>query len=158
MPRTVHRSSVPDPARRAPPLGLSATNGATGAPSARKRSGVRPQNCPFWGLTPIAGPSRCATDLDCWRWHPGSLVSSTAMETTLVLLKPDAVRRGLIADILGRFERRGFRFRGIRLLHLDRATAEQHYAEHRERPFFGELVDFITGGPIVALALEGEQA
>ncbi len=80
------------------------------------------------------------------------------METTLVLLKPDAVRRGLIADILGRFERRGFRFRGIRLLHLDRATAEQHYAEHAERPFFGELVDFITGGPIVALALEGEQA
>ena len=49
-------------------------------------------------------------------------------------------------------------FRGIRLLQLDRATAEQHYAEHRERPFFGELVDFITGGPIVALALEGEQA
>ena len=80
------------------------------------------------------------------------------METTLVLLKPDAVRRGLIADIIGRFERRGLHFRGIRLLQLDRATAEQHYAEHRERPFFGELVDFITSGPIVALALEGEQA
>jgi nucleoside-diphosphate kinase len=80
------------------------------------------------------------------------------METTLVLLKPDAVRRGLIADIIGRFERRGLRFRGIRLLQLDRATAEQHYAEHRERPFFGELVGFITGGPILALALEGEQA
>ena len=80
------------------------------------------------------------------------------METTLVLLKPDAVRRGLIADIIGRFERRGLHFRGIRLLQLDCATAEQHYAEHRERPFFGELVDFITSGPIVALALEGEQA
>ena len=75
-----------------------------------------------------------------------------------MLLKPDAVRRGLIADIIGRFERRGLRFRGIRLLQLDRATAEQHYAEHRERPFFGELVGFITGGPILALALEGEQA
>ncbi|MSO47772.1 MAG: nucleoside-diphosphate kinase [Thermoleophilia bacterium] len=80
------------------------------------------------------------------------------METTLVLLKPDAVRRNLMAEIIGRFERRGFRFRGMRLIQLDRATAETHYAEHSERPFFGELVDFITSGPIVALALEGEGA
>ena len=80
------------------------------------------------------------------------------METTLVLLKPDAVRRGLIAEIAGRFERRGFRFRGMRLLQLDRATAELHYEEHRERPFFGELVDFITSGPIVAMALEADGA
>ena len=77
------------------------------------------------------------------------------METTLVLLKPDAVQRGLTAEIIGRFERRGLHFRGMRLLQLDRATAEQHYAEHRERPFFGELVEFITSGPIVALALAG---
>ena len=94
------------------------------------------------------------------------------METTLVLLKPDAVRRSLmaemiarggelgrvLAEIIGRFERRGFHFRGMRLLQLDRAMAETHYAEHSERPFFGELVDFITSGPIVALALEGEGA
>ena len=80
------------------------------------------------------------------------------METTLVLLKPDAVRRNLMAEIIGRFERRSFRFRGIRLIQLDRATAETHYAEHSERPFFGELVDFITSGPILALALEGEGA
>ncbi len=80
------------------------------------------------------------------------------METTLVLLKPDAVRRGLMAEIIGRFERRGFRFRGMRLAQLDRATAETHYAEHAEKPFFGELVDFITSGPIVALALEGPDA
>ena len=79
-------------------------------------------------------------------------------ETTLVLIKPDAVARSLVAEILGRFERRGFRLRGMRLLLLDRATAEQHYAEHRERPFFGELVAFITSGPLVALALEGEDA
>ena len=79
-------------------------------------------------------------------------------ETTLVLIKPDAVARGLIAEILGRFERRGFRLRGLRLLVLERSTAESHYAEHRERPFFGELVDFITSGPIVALALEGNDA
>ena len=80
------------------------------------------------------------------------------METTLVLLKPDALRRGLMSDILGRFERRGLEFRGARLLQLDRATAEAHYAEHRERPFFGELVDFITSGPILALALRGDGA
>jgi nucleoside-diphosphate kinase len=79
-------------------------------------------------------------------------------DRTLVLLKPDAVRRGLMSEIIGRFERRGFRFRGMRLVQLDRATAELHYEEHRERPFFGELVDFITSGPIVALALEADGA
>jgi nucleoside-diphosphate kinase len=80
------------------------------------------------------------------------------VETTLVLIKPDAVRRGLVAEILGRFEQRGFRLRGLRLMVLDRARAEEHYGEHSERPFFGELVDFITGGPLVALALEGPEA
>jgi nucleoside-diphosphate kinase len=79
-------------------------------------------------------------------------------ETTLVLLKPDAVQRGLVSEIVGRFEQRGFHFRGMRLLLLDRATAEQHYAEHRERPFFGELVAFITSAPLVALALQGSDA
>jgi nucleoside-diphosphate kinase len=79
-------------------------------------------------------------------------------ETTLVLIKPDAVARGLVSEIVGRFERRSLRFRGMRLLLLDRATAELHYAEHRERPFFGELVEFITSGPLVALALEGADA
>ena len=80
------------------------------------------------------------------------------METTLVLLKPDAVARGLVAEIIGRFERRGLHFRGMRLLQLDRATAERHYAEHRERPFFASLVEFITGGPLMALAVEGPRA
>ena len=79
-------------------------------------------------------------------------------ETTLVLLKPDAVRRGLVAELIGRFERRGFRIRGLKQLVLDRAVAEEHYAEHAARPFFGELVDFITSGPLVALALEGPSA
>jgi nucleoside-diphosphate kinase len=79
-------------------------------------------------------------------------------ETTLVLIKPDAVARGLVSEILGRFERRGFRLRGLRLLLLDRATAETHYAEHSERPFFGELVEFITSAPLVAIALEGNDA
>ncbi len=80
------------------------------------------------------------------------------METTLVLIKPDAVRRGLTSEILGRFERRGFRIRGLKQLVLSRATAEEHYAEHAAKPFFGELVDFITSGPLVALALEGPKA
>jgi nucleoside-diphosphate kinase len=79
-------------------------------------------------------------------------------ETTLVLLKPDAVRRGLVAELIGRFERRGFRIRGLKQLVLERAVAEEHYAEHKERPFFGELVTFITSGPLVALALEGPSA
>ena len=79
-------------------------------------------------------------------------------ETTLVLLKPDAVRRGLVAELIGRFERRGFRIRGLKQLVLERAVAEEHYAEHAARPFFGELVAFITSGPLVALALEGPDA
>ena len=79
-------------------------------------------------------------------------------ETTLVLLKPDAVRRGLIAELIGRFERRGFRIRGLKQLVLERSVAEEHYAEHAARPFFGELVEFITSGPLVALALEGPSA
>ena len=69
-----------------------------------------------------------------------------------------AVARSLTSEILGRFERRGFRLRGMRLLLLDRETAERHYAEHRERPFFGELVAFITSGPTWALVVEGEGA
>src|SRR5207342_3387686 len=79
-------------------------------------------------------------------------------ETTLVLLKPDAVRRRLVAELIGRFERRGFRIRGLKQLVLERSVAEEHYAEHSERPFFGELVDFITSGPLVAMVLEGADA
>jgi len=81
-----------------------------------------------------------------------------AVERTLVLIKPDAVARGLAGEILGRFERRGLDLRAARLLTVDRALAEQHYAEHTEKPFFGELVEFITSGPTLALALEGESA
>jgi nucleoside-diphosphate kinase len=79
-----------------------------------------------------------------------------AVERTLILIKPDAVRRGLAADILGRIERRGFVIRGGKLLTAGRDLGERHYAEHREKPFFGELVDFITSGPTWALAVEGE--
>jgi nucleoside-diphosphate kinase len=81
-----------------------------------------------------------------------------AAEKTLVLIKPDAVQRKLAGEILARFERRGLEIRSARLLTVDRALADEHYAEHREKPFFGELVDFIASAPTLALVLEGEAA
>jgi nucleoside-diphosphate kinase len=81
-----------------------------------------------------------------------------ATERTLVLVKPDAMRRGLAGDVIGRLERRGLVLRGADLVHVDRDLAERHYAEHREKPFFEELVEFITSAPTLALAVEGEGA
>jgi nucleoside-diphosphate kinase len=81
-----------------------------------------------------------------------------AVERTLVLCKPDAVSRGLCGEIVGRLERRGFVLRGARLLKVTKSLAQQHYAEHKGKPFFGELVSFITSGPVLALAVEGESA
>jgi nucleoside-diphosphate kinase len=81
-----------------------------------------------------------------------------AAERTLVLIKPDAMRRGLAGEILRRFELRGIEIRDAKLLTVDRALAEEHYAEHAEKPFYGELVDFIISGPTLALVLEGEGA
>jgi nucleoside-diphosphate kinase len=81
-----------------------------------------------------------------------------AVESTLVLIKPDGVARGLVGEVVGRIERKGWRIERLELRTLDRATAEQHYAEHVARPFFGELVAFITSGPLVALRVTGEGA
>jgi len=81
-----------------------------------------------------------------------------ATERTLVLVKPDAMQRGLAGEIVARLERRGLVLRGADLVHVDRDLAEQHYAEHREKPFFEELVEFITSSPTLALAVEGEGA
>ena len=81
-----------------------------------------------------------------------------AIERTLVLVKPDGVRRGLAGEVISRLEQKGLRLVAMELRTLDRATAEEHYGEHRERPFFGELVEFITGGPLVALVVEGPNA
>src|SRR5215211_4142997 len=78
------------------------------------------------------------------------------LERTLVLVKPDAMRRSLAGEIVARLERRGLELRAARLLTVDRSLAEEHYAEHTEKPFFGELVDFITSGPTLALVVEGE--
>ncbi len=79
-------------------------------------------------------------------------------ERTLVLIKPDAVGRRLAGRILDRFEQRGLVLRAARLVQVDRDLAERHYAEHSEKPFFGELVDFITSAPTLALVLEGPEA
>jgi nucleoside-diphosphate kinase len=79
-------------------------------------------------------------------------------DRTLILVKPDAFARGLTGEIIARFERKGLKLAALELKQLDRATAEQHYAEHKEKPFFGELVDFITSGPLVAMVLEGQDA
>ena len=79
-------------------------------------------------------------------------------ERTLVLVKPDGVRRGLVGEVVTRLERKGLTLVALELRTLARETAEEHYGEHRERPFFGELVDFITGGPLVALVVEGPRA
>jgi nucleoside-diphosphate kinase len=81
-----------------------------------------------------------------------------AVEQTLVLVKPDAMARALAGEILGRLERRGLVVRAARLVRVDRELAERHYEEHREKPFFVELVEFITSGPTLALVLEGESA
>ena len=79
-------------------------------------------------------------------------------ERTLVLIKPDGVQRLLVGRVLARFEERGLKLVGLKLVHVDRELAERHYAVHREKPFFGGLVEFITSSPLVALALDGPNA
>ncbi len=80
------------------------------------------------------------------------------MSRTLVLVKPDAFARGLTGEIISRFESKGLTIAALRKLDVTTEMAEEHYAEHSERPFFGELVEFITSGPIVAMVLEGQDA
>jgi nucleoside-diphosphate kinase len=80
------------------------------------------------------------------------------MERTLILVKPDAFSRGLSGEIIARFERKGLKLAALKQMTMSRELAERHYAEHDGKPFFGELVDFITSGPLVAMVLEGEQA
>ena len=81
-----------------------------------------------------------------------------AIESTLLIVKPDGVRRGLIGEVLRRIEAKGLAIDALELRVIERATAEEHYGEHRDKPFFGELVDFITGGPVVVGKLSGESA
>jgi nucleoside-diphosphate kinase len=80
------------------------------------------------------------------------------MDRTLILVKPDAFERGLTGEVIRRFERKGLTIVAMKHMTVGRELAEEHYAEHRDKPFFGDLVDFITGGPLVALVLEGYEA
>jgi nucleoside-diphosphate kinase len=80
------------------------------------------------------------------------------VDRTLILVKPDAFARGLTGEVVARFERKGLAIADLKRMRVDRALAERHYAEHSEKPFFGDLVDFITGGPLVAMILEGHEA
>ncbi len=82
----------------------------------------------------------------------------SSIERTLVLIKPDGVQRQLVGRILERYEARGLKLAGLKLVHVDRAVAETHYAAHRAKPFFAGLVDFITSGPLVAAAFDGPNA
>lgn len=79
-------------------------------------------------------------------------------ERTLILVKPDGVKRNIIGEVISRIERKGLKVVALELRTIDTDTAHAHYAEHAERPFFGELVDFITSGPLVAIVAEGERA
>jgi|SRR3954454_418888 nucleoside-diphosphate kinase len=81
-----------------------------------------------------------------------------ASESTLLIVKPDGVRRALVGEVLRRVEAKGLRIAELRMFRIDVALARRHYDEHRDRPFFGELVEFITSGPVVAARLEGERA
>lgn len=80
------------------------------------------------------------------------------MERTLILVKPDAFARGLTGEVIARFERKGLKLIALKQMQVTEDLAKQHYAEHAERPFFGELVEFITSGPLVAMVLEGPRA
>ncbi len=80
------------------------------------------------------------------------------MERTLILVKPDGVQRGLAGEIIGRFERRGLKLVGMKFMQISQALAEQHYGVHKERPFYNDLVAYITSGPVVAMVWEGKDA
>jgi nucleoside-diphosphate kinase len=80
------------------------------------------------------------------------------MDRTLILVKPDAFERGLTGEVIARFERKGLRIVALKRMRMERDLAERHYAEHVEKPFFGDLVEFITSGPLVAMVLEGHEA
>ncbi|AQQ53628.1 nucleoside-diphosphate kinase [Planococcus lenghuensis] len=78
------------------------------------------------------------------------------MEKTFLMVKPDGVQRNAVGEIVGRFEQKGYKLAGAKLMQISQELAEQHYGEHKERPFFGELVEFITSGPVFAMVWEGE--
>jgi len=87
-----------------------------------------------------------------------TLPRSTAMQQTLILLKPDAIQRRLAGSIIQRFEQKGLRLTGLKLVHADRALAERHYAVHKGKPFYESLLQFLTSGPTIAMVWQGREA
>jgi|SRR4051794_36099039 len=85
-----------------------------------------------------------------------NVIGAELMEKTFLMVKPDGVQRNLIGEIVSRFEKKGFQLVGGKLMSISQELAEEHYGEHKERPFFGELVDFITSGPVFAMVWQGE--
>ena len=87
-----------------------------------------------------------------------SILGSMAIERTFIMVKPDGVERGLVGEVIGRFERKGFALERMQMLTPTEALASEHYAEHVDKPFFGDLLEFITRGPVVAMEWSGESA
>jgi len=83
---------------------------------------------------------------------------SENLERTLVILKPDAIQRGIVGEIISRFEKKGFKIVGLKMMEVDPKLAEQHYIEHKDKPFYSELVEFITSGPVIVFVVEGKNA
>lgn len=80
------------------------------------------------------------------------------MARTFVMVKPDGVRRGLVGEVIGRLEKKGLTLKALKMIQMDQALASEHYAEHQDKPFFGELIQFITSGPVVPMVFEGREA
>jgi len=104
--------------------------------------------------TPVGPSCRRAT----WSQLAGNTIARMAIEHTFIMVKPDGVARGLVGEIISRFERKGLTLEKIRTLTIDETLARRHYAEHLEKPFFPELLDFITSGPVVAMEWSGDSA
>jgi nucleoside-diphosphate kinase len=112
------------------------------------------RGAPWPSSAPAAAGSLCVLGVEV----PPSSLEVPMTQRTLVLVKPDGVARGLVGEVLGRIERKGLRIVALDLRTIDRVTAEAHYGEHVGKPFFGDLVDFITSGPLVAAVIEGPDA
>lgn len=90
--------------------------------------------------------------------YPWAMTTNTSSETTLVLVKPDGVRRGLVGEVITRIERKNLKLAAVQMIHVDEELARRHYAAHVDKPFFPGLLEFITSGPVVAIAVQGEGA
>jgi nucleoside-diphosphate kinase len=108
---------------------------------------------------PRPGPAQPAlTDDNAMSDYPWGMTNNSSSETTLVLVKPDGVRRGLVGEVIARIERKHLTLVAVQMLRIDDELAHRHYAAHVDKPFFADLLEFITSGPVVAIAVQGEGA